>query len=105
VPDPQSPETFERSKLTRREDRQLWSLYRSLFALRPELPRVEPEIDYDEKARWLRVRRGPFELAMNFAGRRREVPVAGGELVLVTHQTELADGRLTLPARAGAVVR
>jgi maltooligosyltrehalose trehalohydrolase len=105
VPDPQSPETFERSKLTRREDRRLAALYRELLRLRPQLPRVEPDIAHDEDARWLRVRRGPFELAMNFAGRRREVPVAGSEVVLVTHEATLGDGHILLPARAGAVVR
>jgi maltooligosyltrehalose trehalohydrolase len=105
VPDPQAVETFERSKLTRREDRRLAALYRELFELRPQLPRVEPEIAYDESARWLRVRRGQFELAMNFAGRRREVPVAGAEVVLATHEATLGDGAVTLHARSGAVVR
>jgi hypothetical protein len=60
---------------------------------------------HDERGRWLRVRRGPFELAMNFAARSREVPVGGGEIVLATHEATLGDGHLRLPARAGAVVR
>jgi maltooligosyltrehalose trehalohydrolase len=76
-----------------------------LLALRPQLPDVEPEIEFDERARWLRVRRGPFELATNFGGRRREVPVAGSEIVLATHEATVGEGRVTLPARAGAVVR
>jgi maltooligosyltrehalose trehalohydrolase len=105
VPDPQSPGTFERSKLTRRVDRRLAALYRELLGLRPQLPRVEPEIAFDERARWLRVRRGPFELAMNFGSRRREVPVAGAEVVLATHDVTLGDGSAILPARAGAAVR
>jgi maltooligosyltrehalose trehalohydrolase len=106
VPDPQSPETFECSKLTRREDRKLLALYRDLLRLRPRLPRTQPEIEYDEEARWLRVRRGPFELVMNFAGRRREVPVAGSEIVLATHNdAALGEGHVKLPARAGAVLR
>jgi maltooligosyltrehalose trehalohydrolase len=105
VPDPQSPETFERSKLTRREDKRLAALYRELLALRRQLPRIEPEIAHDEDRRWLRVRRGPFELAMNFAGRRREVPIAGNEIVLTTHEATLRGGHVVLPARAGAVVR
>ena len=105
VPDPQSQETFERSKLTRRPDRRILALYQDLLRLRPQLPRLEPDIVHDEVGRWLRVRRGPFELAMNFAARRREVPVAGSEVVLATHEATLADGRVALPARAGAVVR
>ena len=105
VPDPQAPETFERSKLTRREDRRLAALYRDLLALRPQLPPVEAEIAYDDEGSWLHVRRGPFELVMNFASRRREVPVAGTEIVLSTHDVALAGGAVALPARAGAVVR
>ena len=31
IPDPQDPQTFERSRLTRREDPQLASLYRELL--------------------------------------------------------------------------
>jgi hypothetical protein len=44
-------------------------------------------------------------LAMNFATRRREVPVTGREVVLATHEATLGDGAVALPARAGAVVR
>ena len=105
VPDPQSVETFERSKLTRRSDKHLSALYQDLLRLRPQLPRIEPEIAHDEAGRWLRVRRGPFELAMNFASRRRRVPVAGARLVLSTHDASVEDGYVVLPARAGAVLR
>ena len=105
LPDPQAMETFERSKLTRREDPGLASLYRELLRVRRELPRDDPETTFDEAERWLRVRRGPFELAMNFAREPRLVPVAGGELVLVTHPSELDDGTVALPALAGALIR
>jgi maltooligosyltrehalose trehalohydrolase len=105
IPDPQSPETFERSKLTRREDRRLAALYRDLLRLRAQLPAVEADISHEEAQRWLRVRRGPFELVMNFGGRKRPVPVAGTAVVLATHTVAIEDGHASLPARAGAVVR
>jgi maltooligosyltrehalose trehalohydrolase len=105
VPDPQSPQTFERSKLTRREDRKLAALYRELFALRPQLPDTPVDVLHDEGSRWLRVRRGPFDLAMNFAARRRRMPVSGSRILLSTHDASLEDGHVVLPARAGAVVR
>jgi maltooligosyltrehalose trehalohydrolase len=105
VPDPQAAETFERSKLSRREDARLAALYRELLRLRPQLPRDEPETEHDEDARWLRVRRGGYELAMNFAGEERRVPVAGAEVVLATHEFTLGDGGVTLPPLAGALVR
>jgi maltooligosyltrehalose trehalohydrolase len=105
VPDPQAPETFERSKLTRGEDPRIAALYRDLLRLRGELPRVEAEVAHDEGRGWLRVRRGPFELAMNFADGRRKVPVEGREVVLATHGARPQDGGVMLAARAGAVVR
>ena len=105
VPDPQSPGTFERSKLSRREDREIAALYRDLLRLRPQLPRVEAEVAHDDERRWLRVRRGPFELAMNFADGRRKVPVEGREVVLATHRARPQAGGVLLPELAGAVLR
>jgi maltooligosyltrehalose trehalohydrolase len=105
VPDPQAPQSFARSKLTREADPGIAALYRDLLRLRPELPRVEAEVAHDEGRRWLRVRRGPFELAMNFAGGRRKVPVEGREVVLATHRPRPQDGGVVLPPLAGAVVR
>ena len=105
VPDPQSPETFERSKLTRGRNDEIAALYRDLFRLRAELPRDGTETAFDEESRWLRVRRGPFELAMNFAREPRRVPVAGSELALTTQPTELEEGAVVLPPLAGALVR
>jgi maltooligosyltrehalose trehalohydrolase len=105
VPDPQSPETFERSKLTRREDRRLAALYRDLLRLRPQLPPVEPDIAHDEARRWLRVRRGPYELVMNFAPRRRRIPITGRELVLSTRDVSLDNDAVILPPLSGAAVR
>ncbi|MGH2821813.1 MAG: malto-oligosyltrehalose trehalohydrolase, partial [Thermoleophilaceae bacterium] len=105
VPDPQSPETYERSKLTRRVDRRLGALYRELLRLRPQLPPIEPDIAHAEAQGWLCVRRGPFELAMNFAPRRRCIPVAGTEVLLATHAVSPDAGGVILPPLSGAVIR
>jgi maltooligosyltrehalose trehalohydrolase len=68
IPDPQDVATFERSKLTRRRDEALADLYAQLLAVRPELPVGDADqITWDEEARWLRVRRGRFELVCNFS--------------------------------------
>jgi maltooligosyltrehalose trehalohydrolase len=104
-PDPQAPETFERSKLTRREDPRLAALYRALLRLRPRLPRETGDSSWDEDARWLRVRLGPFELAMNFARAERRLAVDSQEVELATHDVSLAEGKLTLPPLAGALLR
>jgi maltooligosyltrehalose trehalohydrolase len=67
VPDPQAPETFERSKLDRsRADASLQAFYRELLALRRELPR-EVAVEVDERERVLRARRGRAELVADFA--------------------------------------
>jgi maltooligosyltrehalose trehalohydrolase len=66
VPDPQDPETFERSKLSRREQGNLRAHYAELLRLRRGLPH-EVETDVDEDARVLRVRRGGVELVVDFA--------------------------------------
>jgi maltooligosyltrehalose trehalohydrolase len=62
VPDPQARESFERSRLTPREPE---PLYRDLLALRRELPR-ELEVEADEAARTLTLRRGDAVLRVDF---------------------------------------
>jgi maltooligosyltrehalose trehalohydrolase len=105
VPDPMDPATFERSKLTGRGSPRLARLYAELLAARRELPDGDADdIAFDEDARWLRVRRGSFELAMNFAGRPRTVAVGGRTLRLATGRARLGDDGVRLPARSGALI-
>jgi maltooligosyltrehalose trehalohydrolase len=106
IPDPQSPETFAASKLTRERDPELARLYADLLAARRNLPGGgADEIEFDERARWLRVRRGPYELVSNFAKKLRRVPCAGGRVVLATdQQTRVDDGHVTLPPLSGALI-
>ncbi|HSD77247.1 MAG TPA: DUF3459 domain-containing protein, partial [Solirubrobacteraceae bacterium] len=98
-----------RSKLTRRHDPALAALYRRLLRVRRELPRGDVDavrFEDDEAGRWLLVRRGPFELACNFAATPARVPVSGGELVLATHaDAAVAGGHAALPPLAGAFLR
>jgi maltooligosyltrehalose trehalohydrolase len=105
VPDPQDQATFERSKLTRRGSRRLRALYAALLRARRELPPGVDSIEFSEDDGWLRVRRGAFELACNFASRVRTVPVEGRSIALATHDAvQLARGGVRLPARAGALI-
>jgi maltooligosyltrehalose trehalohydrolase len=104
VPDPQDPATFERSKLTRRGSAKLRALYASLLSWRRKLPPGVDSIEFSEDDGWLRVRRGAFELACNFAAGVRTVPVEGREVALATHRAELGHGGVRLPARAGALI-
>jgi maltooligosyltrehalose trehalohydrolase len=72
VPDPQAWETFEGSKLSRREDLELRAFYVELLRLRRELPR-DIATDADENARVLRIRRGATELVADFGNKTVEL--------------------------------
>ena len=104
VPDPQDPATFERSKLTRRGSTKLRALYAALLRARRELPPGVDSIEFSEDDGWLRVHRGAFELACNFAAGARTVPVEGRAVALATHSAALGHGGVRLPARAGALI-
>jgi maltooligosyltrehalose trehalohydrolase len=108
IPDPEDPATFERSKLTREVDAPTLALYRELIRARRALPPGDAdEIRFDEAARWLLVRRGPFEIACNFDGSQTvNVPVAGTEIELATDPAAQIAGRSArLPPMSGALIR
>jgi maltooligosyltrehalose trehalohydrolase len=107
IPDPQDAQTFERSKLTRQRDPTVAKLYEQLLSVRRTLPRGDADaIDFSEDARWLRVRRGPFELVCNFAPEPRRVPCAGDSVELATHgEPRVGDGHVELEPLAAALIR
>jgi maltooligosyltrehalose trehalohydrolase len=106
VPDPQDVATFERSKLTRREDPAVRELYARLLRLRAQLPREAVRTRHDDDGRWLLVSRGDWRIAANFASAPRELPADGAtEVVLATHAAQLEGDRVTLPPLAGALLR
>ena len=97
LPDPQDPQTFERSKLTRvGEPADMRELYAAALALRAELAGEEAHAHADGRA--LTVRRGPYRILANFSG---EPWPLDGEPVLTAG--EVRDGALA--PLAGAVVR
>ena len=72
VPDPQDPETFARSKLSRDEQPGLRDLYTELLRLRRRLP---PDVTAhaDDAARIVRIQRGEVELVADFENRTVEI--------------------------------
>jgi maltooligosyltrehalose trehalohydrolase len=107
VPDPQDPATFAGSTLTRRGDDTLRDLYTRLLAARRRLPRGPVDhIDFDETARWLRVRRGSSTMIMNFSDAEQTLPADARELLLATHDAVdlRSDGAVVLPPLSGALV-
>jgi maltooligosyltrehalose trehalohydrolase len=107
VPDPESAETFEHSKLTRRRSPEVAELYASLIAARRRLPPGDAdEIAFDEAARWLRVRRGAFELVCNFGSSALELPSPAQQIELAAGgEAHLAAGSLRLAPMSGALIR
>jgi maltooligosyltrehalose trehalohydrolase len=106
IPDPQSPETFEHSKLTRQADPAIAELYAQLLRLRRELSAGDVEvIEFDERERWLRVTRGAHELLCNFSHSPLRLPSQRSELRFSTNaQTRMLDERIELPPLSGALV-
>jgi maltooligosyltrehalose trehalohydrolase len=106
IPDPQDPATFERSKLTRERDPGLADLYARLLSVRRGLPPGDADsIEFDEDQRWLRVRRGRFEVLCNFASERRRVACSGVSVELATHgNAAVIEGAVELEPMSGALV-
>ncbi len=117
VPDPQDPQTFERSNLdwseaeTGRGARML-EVYRQLAALRRAEPALtDPSFTatscrVDEETRFFSMVRGDLEVLVNFGDTEVETRIATSELVFETGSgVDVTDEVVTLPPHAGAVVR
>jgi maltooligosyltrehalose trehalohydrolase len=107
IPDPQAEETFTASKLTREREPELARLYADLLRVRRELPHGDvATIAFDESARWLRFRRGEYEVLCNFATQGAGLPSEGESVVIATDSAvQLTDGEIALPPLSGALVR
>ncbi|MCV7366833.1 malto-oligosyltrehalose trehalohydrolase [Mycolicibacterium duvalii] len=115
IPDPQDPQTFERSKLmwdevTTGEHGRLYAFYRDLIRLRHTEPDLaDPwldhlQIDYDETARWFLMRRGGFAIVCNLGTETVEVP-ASGDVVLAWGEPDVAGDITRLGGHSVAVLR
>ncbi|MCW3041397.1 MAG: treZ [Solirubrobacterales bacterium] len=108
VPDPMDPATFRASKLTHSGDRKLANLYADLLALRARMTAEAPgpaEVTaFDEDSRWLRIRRGPFELAMNFSDKAQTIPLTQKDVVLATAAPTITTTGRKLKPRSGIVL-
>ena len=105
-PTPRTPRRSSAPSSTRERDPELSALYAQLLEVRRRLlPGDADSIEFDEDERWLRVRRGRFEVICNFAPERRRVACAGASVELATHGTPaLAGGWVELEPMSGALV-
>lgn len=119
VPDPQAVETFERSKLIWAEREKqphagLLDWHRRLIRLRRGTPclsdgRMERvKVTFNEKAKWLLMKRGAIAVACNFTDRaqRLNLDIGGSaKIILASHKDIRVFGEdLGLPAESVAVL-
>jgi maltooligosyltrehalose trehalohydrolase len=118
IPDPQAPETFERSKLdwseaAREPHANVLDWYRQLIRLRRELPWLrdgrldQTRVRFDEAAQGLTLDRGSVTVACNLGDRSVRVPVEAGarHLRLASDaRVRLVPGGLELPPDGVAVL-
>ncbi|GBE66173.1 malto-oligosyltrehalose trehalohydrolase [Mycobacterium sp. MFM001] len=115
IPDPQDPQTFQRSKLDwseveTGEHARLLGVYRDLATLRrKESDLADPwlddlAIDYDEDRRWIVMRRGRFAIACNLGADAAQIPVAG-QVVLAWDPPHVGDTTTELPGHSFAILR
>ncbi|QLL09668.1 malto-oligosyltrehalose trehalohydrolase [Mycobacterium vicinigordonae] len=115
IPDPQDPQTFQRSKLDwselgTGEHARLLQFYRELIALRHNEPDLcDPWldhllVDYDEEQRWIVLRRNTLAIACNLGTAPAQVPV-NGESVLAWDAPEVGIQAIRLPGHSVAILR
>ena len=116
VPNPQDPETFERSKLKWEEAHdgdhaRLLDLYRALANLRRSTPELagggftDTHVDFSEEDKWLVLSRGAVRVACNFGDRTLTKDLDGEVLLATDSAAAVGNGKLTLPGESAAVVR
>ena len=118
IPDPQSRETFMRSKLNWDElsqgvhaelldwHKRLIELRRSESALRDgDLSKIN--VQFSESARWLVVERGPIVVACNLAAETQTVPLAGSYGIQMKSEPGCgsATAGVTLPGKSVAILK
>jgi maltooligosyltrehalose trehalohydrolase len=117
VPDPQDPQTFERSKLDWSEldgdeHARLLALYRELIVLRRTLPALtDPNFarlraSFDDELRWFRLERDDVSIVANFGESEVTLPVLEATVVLSTDAAARLDGTtLVLPSHAAVILQ
>ncbi|MFO7975872.1 MAG: malto-oligosyltrehalose trehalohydrolase [Candidatus Hydrogenedentota bacterium] len=120
LPDPQSEDTFRRSKLDWSELEQpphkdILEWYRALLKLRKSLPELTDgdlkavETQHDEQARWLWLKRGSIRIICNFAEIEQRIPcpeATGNEILLASEEgVHVAEHSVVLPRQAVAIMK
>jgi maltooligosyltrehalose trehalohydrolase len=115
VPDPQDPQTFQRSKLDWAEPGEgahaaLLDLHRRLIELRHRLPELtDPRfatttVEFDADAEWLLLHRGAVTVGVNLGTEPARLPTEGVLVLTTAGGVGVDAGVLTLPPESAAIV-
>ncbi len=117
IPDPESRETFERSKLNWQElsgahHARMLAWYRGLIRLRrsrPALNNGEPgnlRVIFDEQEKWIRIERGDVVVAANLGQSERAFDLPARLRILLASDDRICfgNGRIALPPVSAAVL-
>jgi len=114
APDPHDEETFRRSRLTRKENASLRSLYKQLLTIRRETPALRSldltavETHGDDERQVLLVRRADVLVAYNFSESVQEIAIpfeAGKWLPMMETGATVKDNVIHLPPTSFALLR
>ena len=117
IPDPQSPKTFQRSKLnwderTTAPHAEMLDWYRRLIALRHATPdltdpdRSRVHVRFSEEAKWLVMERGSVTVAVSIAKNPVTLQVRAGSSIALASSPgmQLSNNSLTLPPDSVAIL-
>ncbi|MGA8909500.1 MAG: DUF3459 domain-containing protein, partial [Acidobacteriaceae bacterium] len=117
IPDPQSPKTFQRSKLnwderTTAPHAEMLDWYRRLIALRHATPdltdpdRSRVHVRFSEEAKWIVMERGSVTLAVSIAKNPVALQVRAGSSIALASSPgmQLSNNSLTLPPDSVAIL-
>ncbi|HEY6446721.1 MAG TPA: malto-oligosyltrehalose trehalohydrolase [Acidobacteriaceae bacterium] len=117
IPDPQDPQTYQRSKLNwsereKGEHAEMLRWYRELIALRQSTPELtsgdlsQVRVRCNEVQQWLAMERGPVTIAFSLAQRPVDVAVRPSSRIVLQSSPGIAlrGGTLTLPPDSVAIL-
>jgi maltooligosyltrehalose trehalohydrolase len=117
IPDPQDPETFQRSQLDWREIGQglhaeIFEWHKKLIALRRSSRQLvdgdlrATEVRFDENAQWLVLSRGRYQVVCNFSEKLNTIPIGEAGRIILASDTEssIAGDRIELPAESVVII-
>ncbi|HZS53680.1 MAG TPA: malto-oligosyltrehalose trehalohydrolase [Bryobacteraceae bacterium] len=117
VPDPQDRAAFDRSKLrwsevTQGEHGEMFNWYKQLIALRHSTPELtdgrltEVNVTFNERARWLVLKRGDIEIVANFAPDSQAIPISRMPrgILASSDRWDLRPGLIEIPGDSVAIL-